>query len=48
MGWLTETLFDWIWVGLLDKVGRRARPWVFALLLVGPLAAIMALLWVLV
>lgn len=47
MGWIIGTLFDFIWVGVLEKVSRRARPWVFALLLVAPLGLVVALLWLL-
>jgi hypothetical protein len=43
-GWILEVLFDLLWSGAIDKVGRRAAPWVFALVLVGPLALLLALL----
>jgi hypothetical protein len=45
MGWIIEAFFDWIVVGVLDKLARRLPPWGCAALIVTLIAGIAALIW---
>lgn len=37
MAWLVDLLGDWITTSVVDRIPRRARWWVFALVLVLPM-----------
>ncbi|HEY0112933.1 MAG TPA: hypothetical protein VGB59_07235 [Allosphingosinicella sp.] len=45
MGFIIEAIFDWIAVGIVDKLANRLPPWGCALLALAPAAAMGGLVW---
>lgn len=51
MGWIIEAITTWIWIDVIEALGRGKPWWVKALLIVSPvfiLAALVGLVWLLV